>query len=57
MKQAATGDALGEFTITALLKYDYPTQDKLAKVAILGINQPDLSHVRSLIPKLRTPGF
>ena len=34
VKQAVTGDALGEFTVTTLLKYDYLTQDKLAKVAI-----------------------
>ena len=30
VKQSATGGTLGEDTI----KYDYPTQDKLAKVAI-----------------------
>jgi len=34
VRQSATGVALGEDTIKALLKYDYPTQDKLAKVAI-----------------------
>ena len=34
VKQGVAGDTLGEDTITALLKYDYPTQDKLAKVAI-----------------------
>ena len=34
VKQSISGDALGEDTIAALLKYDYPTQDKLAKVVI-----------------------
>ena len=34
MKQSISGDALGEGTITALLKYDHPTQDKLAKIVI-----------------------
>ena len=34
MKQYTTGGVLGEFIITALLKYNHSTQDKLAKVAI-----------------------
>ena len=37
VKQSVAGDALGEDTITALLKYDYPTQDKLAKI-VIGVN-------------------
>ena len=34
VKQSTIDGGLGEFIITALLKHDYPTQDKLAKVAI-----------------------
>ena len=34
MKQSTIDGGLGEFIIAALLKHDYPTQDKLAKVAI-----------------------
>jgi len=34
VKQSAAGGVLGEDTIKALLKYDYPTQDKLAKIVI-----------------------
>ena len=34
VKQSTAGGGLGEDTIAALLKYDHPTQDKLAKVVI-----------------------